>query len=395
QYNTEEDYQGGVTTLTTEILSGQVPDLFSVSSMPISRIAAKGYLEDLWPWIEQDAELGGRSGVLEPVLNAMSTGEKLYYITPAVSLVTLGGPAQLVGTEMGWTVDDLLAAYRQMPPEADIMGVGMTKEQVLQSCLIMMQDDFVNWKTGEVRFDSEEFLNLMKFADLFPETFDWEAHYGDGAEYVSDEQRLMQGLQMLQAVSIYDFNEWRVYQEMMGGDMTFIGFPAGEGTVGSAFSVDSGIAMSSTCADKAGAWEFVRYFLSYDYQKDSSWSIPTNKQLFDERLKEAMTDDYYDAYDENGNLKRDENGNVVKERSPKTSWWIDENNRIELYAMEEADCAKLMDLINATTHIYQYDETLWNIISDECAAFFAGQQSAEDAARLIQSRMNIYVNEQR
>ena len=36
-----------------------------------------------------------------------------------------------------------------------------------------------------------------------------------------------------------------------------------------------------------------------------------------------------------------------------------------------------------------------NIIQSECEAFFAGQKTAEDVGKLLQSKLTIYINEQR
>ena len=54
----------------------------------------------------------------------------------------------------------------------------------------------------------------------------------------------------------------------------------------------------------------------------------------------------------------------------------------------------IMDLINSAERTASYDESIMEIIRDEAAAFFAGQKSAKETAAVIQSRVNIYVNEQ-
>src|SRR5699024_1133057 len=59
EYNTDEDYNAGLTRLNTEIGAGNVPDILSTSGLPIRQYGAKDILEDLWPYIEGDTELGG------------------------------------------------------------------------------------------------------------------------------------------------------------------------------------------------------------------------------------------------------------------------------------------------------------------------------------------------
>ncbi|MDE6673400.1 MAG: hypothetical protein K2K19_01115, partial [Acetatifactor sp.] len=52
-----------------------------------------------------------------------------------------------------------------------------------------------------------------------------------------------------------------------------------------------------------------------------------------------------------------------------------------LYMMDTAQC------VNAA------DEILWRIIIGEAVPFFQGQRTAEEAAALIQSRINLYLKE--
>ena len=42
-----------------------------------------------------------------------------------------------------------------------------------------------------------------------------------------------------------------------------------------------------------------------------------------------------------------------------------------------------------------YDTSIYDIVKEQAQAFFADQKSIDEVARLIQSKANIYVNEQR
>ena len=67
----------------------------------------------------------------------------------------------------------------------------------------------------------------------------------------------------------------------------------------------------------------------------------------------------------------------------------------EIYAMTQEQYDDLMALINSTTAIGSYDESIMSIITDVTGSFFAGEKSAEDTAKTIQSRVNLYVAEQK
>ena len=89
----------------------------------------------------------------------------------------------------------------------------------------------------------------------------------------------------------------------------------------------------------------------------------------------------------------DENGNPMEES--KGSYWVEGQEPIEMYAADQADYDKFMELYNAVDSVYGYDEEIYNIVREEALAYFNGDKTVQDAAQLIQSRVNLYVNEQR
>ena len=76
-----------------------------------------------------------------------------------------------------------------------------------------------------------------------------------------------------------------------------------------------------------------------------------------------------------------------------TTWVNGEEVKMEPLTQEQVDY--FMSIINSVDGSYNYDDELVTVVSEEAAAFFAGQKSAEEVAKLIQSRVQIYVNEQR
>ena len=63
--------------------------------------------------------------------------------------------------------------------------------------------------------------------------------------------------------------------------------------------------------------------------------------------------------------------------------------------MTQAEYDAIMELINSTTKISRYDESVMNIVNEEIEYFFNGDRTAQQTAEYIQSRVNLYVNEQR
>ena len=67
---------------------------------------------------------------------------------------------------------------------------------------------------------------------------------------------------------------------------------------------------------------------------------------------------------------------------------------VEIYELSQADADIILGLIENTHSVYSYDQDILDIITDEVAAFFAGEKTAEDTAAMVQSRVNLYVQEQ-
>lgn len=373
-YSTEEDYQAGIKKLNTEIISGQIPDIIAVNGLPIKQYAAKGLLEDLYPYIDNDTKLGGRDAFIGSVFSAMEVGDILPYIAANFSVITALGNSQVVGSEPGWTIDELNAALATMPEGCRPFPY-MDRQGILYYLCAVGMDQYVDWASGECHFDSPGFIKLLGFAQAFPEMIDWE-----DPEYMKSELEMIQnGEIMLMQLYLGDFQEFQRYKSMFGGEVTFKGYPS-ENSIGSVFTIDNGLAMSSKCKHKDAVWQFIRYLLTNEYQTDNYWyGFPTNKNVFDARLTEAMS------------TKNDENSDaeLYKERSYPVEYPVDMYSPL---TQEEAD--QILSLINKVENTMSYDTAIMDIITEEAAAFFAGSKSAADTAAVIQSRVGIYVSEQ-
>ena len=368
EFNTEDDYSAGYTKLITEIGSGAVPDIMLTDGLPIETFGAKGLLADLWPFIDADEELGGRAGVMEPVFNALSQDGKLYEITSNFYITTIAGPASIVGTEPGWTYDEMYAALDQMPEGCELFSLGTTRSDVFSSICMLNLSRFVDWTTGECSFDSDDFISLMEFANRFPETFDWEHHEWTNED--SDAYRIKEGRQLLVTLSLSDPYSYNYYSEMFNGDMALKGFPDVPGS-GAVFNMNgTGLAIASTCKNQDAAWSFVRTLLTREYQENYTYGFCTNRELCEENIQSMVGESYY-SYDQ-----------------------VTGEEKEIIFTQENADL--ITDLINNTSMVADYNTSQINdIINEEVAYYFSGEKTAQDVAATIQNRVSIYVNEQR
>ena len=418
EYNTDDDYNAGIQKLNTEMLSGKLPDMIdnNTYSMPVEQYAAKGFLTDLYELIDADADLS-REDFVQPVLKALESADgKLYQLPSTFAVSTAIALDKVAGDYDTWNLAAVKDAMTKLQDGASVFDVYRTKSDILQTCISRNIDAFVDWENGSAHFDSDEFKALLEFANQFPETYDWENATDE--ENDSAQNRMNSGKQLMTDMYVSSFEDMLYQLTGYNGGVKFVGYPSEDGTSNHTFQIDGSIAISSTCADKTAAWNFMKQFLTEDYQSGSNvWNFPINQKAFDQKMKDAMTEEY--QTDENGNVVKDENGNPI--RIPKMTYYttdagggvafaattetaastvviggsgVNEDGSISIYAMTQEQADQILDLINATTAVYGYDESILNIISDEAAAYFAGEKSLDDTANMIQSRVNLYVAEQ-
>ena len=389
--SSEGGNDAGLTKLNTEILSGNVPDILCLSGLNYRQLASKGILEDLYPYIDSDAGLD-RADFFPNVLKALEVEGKLcstvsgFYINSAI------GAADVVGDEPGWTYDEFNAALASMPEGCTAFDQYVTRDSILSTCLALDMGDYVDWNTGKVSFDNPEFINLLNFANSFPSEFDWENY--DWSKEESTETRLAQGKQMLVQTSAYSIDDifYNNYTQFLGGRVTYIGYPTAHGTGNMVSFSDAGYAMSSKTPYKDACWQFLRSFLTKEYQEKSVYSLPSRLDVFDERAEEACTVQY--QKNEDGQYLLDNDGEKIPVvRS--TIWNKDTQKTEEIYALTEDQVQQIRELILTTTKVADYDQAILDIVKELAAPYFAGQKTAEEVAKLVQSKANIYVNEQR
>jgi hypothetical protein len=135
----------------------------------------------------------------------------------------------------------------------------------------------------------------------------------------------------------------------------------------------------------------VRQFFLPDYQEQfMGFVFPTNLQVYENMKEDAMTVKYERNPD--GSFVLNEDGSRKEAERDTTTV----NGRLyQFRIVSEEDVALVEKVIAATTRVLGMDDSMKAIITEGAAPFFAGQRSAEEAAKLIQSKAVLYVNEQR
>ncbi len=382
QYNTENDYKNAYTIFNNDLIAGKIPDIIQLDrEMPIDSYISKGIFYDLNNYFNDETGLK-RSDYLENVLDALSVNGKLYRICPSFYIRTLVGKKSLIGDITGWTVNDLLKVLEKNPGTEPFFD--MTQTNFLNEITTLVADQFINRDTGVCSFDSQEFIDLLNFIKTLPEKSYWDNY--DYNDYDPDtwnniEAGYRENKYLLQ--SAY-FSNYRMYWEykmgIFGEDVVIPGYPTAN-KEGSSINPSFELAITSTSKFKDGAWDFIKYFISDEYQSNINYEIPLKLSRLNDIAKENMKPYSY----------TDSEGNVIE--NPTTYWVAGQSIEIGEITQEYVD--KFNDFIKSITNVSKYDSSMQTIISEETAAFFAGTKTAEETAKIINNRVSTYINESR
>ncbi len=391
----------GVDRLITELSLGQVPDIMELHRlgdgqdtayaydsykarpeneywMPYRQLAQKEYLEDLWPYIENDPDLG-LDGVLLPPLKAAEVDGGLYMIFQHVSITTMIAPEHVAGDQWGWTLDELMEAYSTMPEGSTIMRYNLNRRDVFSMLCAPLLDQYVDMKTGETSFDSKGFRDMVAFLNTFPEEFKTTlSPDGVEAELV---ERMLGGKQLLESRTIAAMWYLPTVEANFGAPAAFAGYPTADGSLGSYFNLHgSKLAMSSACQNKEAAWEFMRQILTKKYNYN---------ELDDLRLQTAIK---ICVNLRNYNLENEidlEYDRGITQSGPLGKRLLDVD------FPDEDDLLLFEKLINSTTQIYWPDNALSDIVWEALGPYFAGDKQLDDTLQLLDNRVSLYLNEQK
>ncbi len=376
QYATEDDYAAGLTKLNTEIIAGNGPDMLAVDQLPMNQYVGRGLMVDLYPYIDSDQEIA-REDFIPSILKAAETDGGLYMACPNFYVMSLAGRADVVGDEMGWSIDDMISLYDRQPEGTLLMDSYFGQQDILYYLLCMNMDRYVNWQTGTSDFDNQDFIKVLEFCGRFPKDSNYE-------EANSMIDMVSSGKQLLAIFSGANFQNVLLYEALFGGTITYKGFPREEG-IGNVAYFESGVAMTTNCKDKEGAWSFLRTLLTEEYQSSDDMNyFPTNQAAFDQKMEEVMVKKY--ATDP-------VTGEQVE--APIASGFVTDTLKLELYALTPEQADRTIALIDSVSGTVSFDNSVMEIVTDEAQAYFNGTKTPEEVASLVQNRVNLYVNEQK
>ncbi len=364
--------------LNKDISAGSMPDILVVDdSLPIDNFIMKGLLQDFRPFLEEDPDYS-IDLLLPGLVNAYSYKGALYQLVPNFTVSTLCVPCKSSDDIVSsWTPQEAIAYWEKQGTDK-MFDPGKKKIEFLNECISCAGDYFVDWENGVCRFDTPEFINLLELSNMIRDEEIEELKNGDYFARMSS-WRNNEALVYGEPLRMYnDYNS--LLQALFGCEVDFRGYPCGEGS-GTCFRPYINFAMSAQSQVKDGAWEFVRYFLSEDFLlSDNNYVIPSRMDLLTNIEEQATHLPSYTDF---------ETGEKVEYMN---STYIN-GQMLEYGAMSLEQAQRFTDFITHIDKAYESDGNINAIIAEETDSYFRGRKSAEETAKVIQSRASIYLNE--
>lgn len=344
EYRIEVVTFSSATNLQLLMQSDTPPDLICwdgdwVESPPSARLyAAKGYLADLEPLLEQDEEFSMDDLIPRCVELLRETYGGMYVLPYAFYARTIMAPREYVGDDMGWTLEEFCNMANSLPDDVTLWSSG--GDTLLSMILGTNGSRFVDYEAGTCDFENQTFIDLLNVCRN-------RCTEGDDTE---DD--------MLQVIPIMGQFAQFTYNNLLpakAAGKTMIGYPGAEGN-GMCLTFQQCMSITASAKHPDAAWQFLRMFLSDDVQKETRIFTPIREDVYQE-------------------LEND----MVKNNPDE----VTQEEYAEAIAMPyDAGCVMV------------YDDPAMEIALEEAAAFFAGDKTAEDTASVIQSRVSIYLGEQ-
>lgn len=379
KYNTEEDWEAGIAKFESDMTSGIVADIICTSSISYEKFANKGIFLDLGDYVS----------TLNPdeyfmnALDSLRYGDTLNRMGFSFNVQTLQAKTEHVNGKSGISVAEFMELIQNLPDGMEAFQEMSRSSALYQLCSGNL-NAFVDVKNATCTFNTPEFVQLLELCKSYPEDSsmkgdktqeEWDAYWNEYEyQYINDKT-------LFQQFYIHDLKQTlrERYQYFDKADVTLVGYPTvKENSNGGRFNFDYTLAISANSAMKDQAWGFFTDMLSEESQEKLGWQLPLRKEAFDKIAEEAMQPETY----------KDQNGET------QLITWYRGSEEMEQIIPTQKDIDEIKNYIMNITEIAYYDEQIYTIVQEETEKFFSGDQTAQAAADMIQSRASLYLSEQ-
>ncbi len=364
---TAAGYDSGTAMLYDHILKNTAPDILLLpNDIGAQNLVGKGLFIDLAPYLDADSELR-RADLVPGLLAACQDGEALPTVIPAFSFITAAASPATLGETPGWTWEEYNAACAAAP-DLQAPFFPFDRGTMLHWLVQLGGSAFLDYPARQCHFDTPEFVSLLAASATWPAQ-------GQDMASVDSREVFRQGQSLAFVYPFTDFSALPMLRYALDGDLVLKGLPSDSGS-GAAFSAMLRLGITRDCKDPDAAWAFLRTLLLPDFQGKLKNGLPLRLDALQQAAEAAAQ---------------------PQQLQKSLGFLRDDLSEEQLAVWQQtaaADCDKLLAAIQDATALFQYDGAIVDILAEEAEAFYNGVRTAEQAAAIIQGRVQTYLDEQ-
>ncbi len=365
-YAVNGDFEGGFERLKLDVIKGKAPDLICVSGLDADVLGSAGAFADLYTFMQKDEDLRAED-LVPAVLQVYEQEGHLYTLAPAFSIYTMWGADSVVDGRSGVDVEEMMQLLGNNGGDINSIYGFSADESVLTTLCAFNMDKFIDWGAGTCDFATEAFHQVVDFAK------EYKGMPFDSLYTSIQNKELLLTLGLIQSVEDY-----HLQSELYGEEIGFIGYPTTKGSGVAAFFTGAELAISKQSKHPQEAWDFLKYWVKNGY---NHFGFP----LLQEQLEMVLENSLVPDLSENEEGKQEK---VAKGR-------YKEQNIVDIiiYQCEPEDVEAVRKLINSVSDKFRYHTEIQKIIDEEIAPYMQGQKSFDEACTILQSRVQLYLDE--
>lgn len=368
----EAELQKYVTATNTAMLSGKGPDMLALDMLPSEKYVGQHLLADLSGLLKKDPGFL-KGDYYNNILENSQMSGGLFGLPLSFFLnVLIGDEKGIKQTgipidDKNWTWEKYADTLKQLsqkgPNKAPSGAAGAApsegKEMMQVLLAEMVKENYshlVNESSRTASFDSAAFTDMMGQVKKM---------YDDGV-FAST-----RGSSYFSPRNINSAWDYLVTMKESGNDARLYAKPRAEGTTaGGYFYPYKVIGINEKSAVKQEAWEFLQYLMSDNIQPAPERAgFPINKKVYEKQVQQLLA---------SGTVKAYEEGPLHGQSFP----------------VDPAKIQLLNGYLSDAIHPVAFQPTkIEEIVQKESEAFFSGQKSSNDVAKLIQNKVMTYLNE--
>lgn len=344
---------------SAEVAAGNGPDLMVLPREEMVALQKIGALAPLDDFLKEEASKAMLSGMRK----AGSVDGNLYGVASEQALAVLVTSDGL-WPEDGWTVRDILDICGREEIQGLIYGYGSNPKDSLKILIGGMTGDnpFYDAERGESHFECEDFIRLLELCKQYGNT--------KGTTREEAVGLMAEGKYLAVLEWFPDIHSYIQSEELYGEGFHYVGFPEQEDGVG-VYNSTYFVAVNQKAEDKEEIAAFLNYLLSDEAQSKVNMGYAT-RTVFENLF-------WYSEY----------NGEVH-------CMYRNTDGMTGELPMKEDGTSYIPDYLELIDHagIEASDDVVWSIVEEETESFWDGKKSAEETAKIIDNRVQLYLDEQ-